>query len=159
VESGLRELAASQESLAKMREQQDCVQRFVGRDELRAGGGRPAEGVRLFAVPAVADDDRAVVGDVARDRVLGRDAARSLVKLFWDPAGSAEQAVAVSARPDGLDGGNYTTSETLPASQSTYELRESQPGGIYYWRVLTRGGDGWLASATATFEGPTCVTF
>ncbi len=65
----------------------------------------------------------------------------------------------MSARPDGLDSGNYTTSEELPADHSTYELRDSQPGGVYYWRVLTRRGDAWAASATAQFEGPTCVAF
>lgn len=67
--------------------------------------------------------------------------------------------VAVSARKDGLDTGNYTTSEVLPPDRSTYSLRDSQPGGIYYWRVLTRRDGGWVGSATAQFEGPTCVPF
>jgi hypothetical protein len=89
----------------------------------------------------------------------GCEGARALVKLAWTPAGTGDQRVAVSARPDGLDTGNYTASETLPPARATYELRDSQPGGVYYWRVLTRRGDAWVASATAQFEGPTCTTF
>ena len=89
----------------------------------------------------------------------GCEGGRAVVRLFWRPVGAAEQQVAVSARPDGLDGGNYTTSETLPAARGDYVLRESQPGGIYYWRVLTRRGSGWAASETAQFEGPVCTSF
>ncbi len=89
----------------------------------------------------------------------GCENGRALVKLSWQPAGTNEQTVAVSARRDGLDTGNYTTSEILAANQSTYALRDSQPGGIYYWRVLTRRSGEWAASATAQFEGPTCVAF
>lgn len=89
----------------------------------------------------------------------GCDAGRALVRLSWRPSGANEQVVAVSARKDGLDTGNYTTSEVLAPDRSTYSLRDSQPGGIYYWRVLTRRDGGWAASATAQFEGPTCVPF
>lgn len=84
---------------------------------------------------------------------------RARVRLSWQPAATTEQMVAVSARPDGLETGNYTTSGVLGATASTYELQESQPGGIYYWRVLNRRDDGWAASETAQFEGPTCVSF
>lgn len=55
VESGLRELAASQESLAKMREQQDCVQRFVGRQRTVW-----ATAARTRALEALGDRERLV---------------------------------------------------------------------------------------------------
>jgi hypothetical protein len=89
----------------------------------------------------------------------GCEAGRALVRLSWRPSGANEQVVAVSARKDGLDTGNYTTSEVLAPDRSSYSLRDSQPGGIYYWRVLTKRDGGWAASATAQFEGPTCVPF
>lgn len=91
--------------------------------------------------------------------VPGCEAGRGVVTLSWQPGGTNEQVVAVSTRKDGLDTGNYTTSEVLASGRSTYSLRDSQPGGIYYWRVLTRRDGGWAASATAQFEGPTCVPF
>ena len=89
----------------------------------------------------------------------GCDGARPRTLLSWQPSGANVQLVAVSARPDGLDSGNYTATEELPAGRSSYELRDSQPGGVYYGRVLTRQGSGWAASETAQFEGPTCVPF
>ncbi|MEA2703803.1 MAG: hypothetical protein QOD63_1748 [Actinomycetota bacterium] len=89
----------------------------------------------------------------------GCEGTKPLTRLSWQPAGANVQVVAVSARPDGLESGNYTTSEELPGDHAAYELRDSQPGGVYYWRVLTRDGDVWAASATAQFEGPTCVAF
>jgi hypothetical protein len=81
------------------------------------------------------------------------------VRLSWTPAGSGGQVVAVSARPGGLESGSYSASEELSPSASTYELRDSQPGGVYYWRVLTRSDGGWAASETGQYEGPTCVPF
>jgi hypothetical protein len=85
--------------------------------------------------------------------------ARSLVTLNWTPTGSGEQRVVISTRQDGLDSGNAGASAALDAGRSTYQLLDSQPGGVYYWRVLTRSGDGWAASETAQFEGPTCALF
>ncbi|MCA1691867.1 MAG: hypothetical protein LC733_06595 [Actinobacteria bacterium] len=65
----------------------------------------------------------------------------------------------MSTRQDGLDSGSAASSEPLPADRSTYQLSDSQPGGVYYWRVLTRSGSGWAASETAQFEGPTCAHY
>ncbi|MGH9136720.1 MAG: hypothetical protein ACRD0G_06690 [Acidimicrobiales bacterium] len=98
-------------------------------------------------------------GLAADPRCDPADPATALVTLSWQPAGSGEQLVAVSTRQDGFDTGTYASSETLAPDRSSYQLRDSQPGGLYYWRVLTRQGDGWAASDTATFEGPTCVSF
>ena len=84
---------------------------------------------------------------------------RPLVRLTWQPSGGGEQVVAVSTRPDGFQTGVQAASEALPANRAEYELRDSQTGGVYYWRVLTRTGPGWAASASAQFEGPTCVRF
>lgn len=109
--------------------------------EVTVGGGGAATGL--------AADPRCDPGDLAR----------SLVTLNWTPSGSGEQRVVVSTRQDGLDSGNAMASAPLDAGRSTYQIRDSQPGGVYYWRVLTRSGDGWAASDTAQFEGPTCALF
>ena len=77
--------------------------------------------------------------------------------LSWRSAGSGAQLVAISTRPDGFETGRYTVSEDLPAAQEQYTVSPVEPGGVYYWRVLTRSGQGWIASRVATFTGPTCV--
>ena len=86
------------------------------------------------------------------------ESGRPVVRLSWEPVGNAEQVVAVSSRPDGLDSGNYTSSENLAATRTTYELREVQPGATSYWRVLTRRGTGFAASETSQFDVPGCTT-
>jgi hypothetical protein len=102
------------------------------------------------------------VNDAARDP---RDSAGcdpeqpavSMVTLSWKPSGEAEQLVAIATRADGFDGGRYTVSGPLPPGTTAYRVRALEPGGVYYWRVLTRRGDVWAASPVRTFVGPTCV--
>lgn len=103
--------------------------------------------------------DRVASGLAADPGCDRADPARALVKLSWTPAGTGEQLVAVSTRPDGFQTGVQSTTEALAADRSSYELAGAQPGGVYYWRVLTRTTAGWAASPTAQFEGPTCVRF
>lgn len=83
--------------------------------------------------------------------------ATAAMALSWRSANSGEQLVAISTRPDGFETGRYTVSENLPAAQEQYTISPVEPGGVYYWRVLTRSGQGWVASKVATFTGPTCV--
>jgi hypothetical protein len=77
--------------------------------------------------------------------------------LTWRPAAAGEQLVAIATLPDGFETGRYTVSENLPADRQEYTISPVEPGGVYYWRVLTRSGDGWTASEIANFTGPTCV--
>lgn len=83
--------------------------------------------------------------------------ATAAMALTWRSARAGEQLVAISTRPDGFETGRYTVSENLPATQEQYAVSPVEPGGVYYWRVLTRSGQGWIASQVATFTGPTCV--
>ncbi|MGH9223911.1 MAG: hypothetical protein ACRD2W_09060 [Acidimicrobiales bacterium] len=125
----------------------------------------PPTTVRSTGQPASTPPSQPVVTGARTDATASNltaapscEGGRPLVRLTWAPVGNAEQVVAVSSRPDGLDSGNYTSSEVLPASRAVYELRESQPGGFYYWRVLTRRGSGFAASETSQFQGPSCTT-
>jgi hypothetical protein len=101
-------------------------------------------------------------GDRATDlRSLGfcepDSPSTAAMALTWRSAATGEQLVAVATLPDGFESGRYTVSENLPAEQQEYTISPVEPGGVYYWRVLTRSGDGWTASEIATFTGPTCV--
>lgn len=44
----------------------------------------------------------------------------------------------------------------LEAKQTTVEWSGGEAGINYYWRVLTRTPDGWVASTIARYEVPTC---
>ena len=44
----------------------------------------------------------------------------------------------------------------LEAKQTTLEWSGGEAGINYYWRVLTRTPDGWVASTIARYEVPTC---
>lgn len=79
------------------------------------------------------------------------------VSLTWRPAATGGQLVAVATRPDGFETGRFTVSAELPAGQDQFTFAPVEPGGVYYWRVLTRSGPGWAASEIATFTGPTCI--
>lgn len=81
-----------------------------------------------------------------------------LADLFWSPvSGGAEQRVAVTTRKTGFDTGSYAVTDSLAPGTVTYTFRELQPGAEYYWRILTRDGDEWIASLTAGFTGPMCI--
>jgi hypothetical protein len=44
----------------------------------------------------------------------------------------------------------------VPPEQATLQWRGGEAGINYYWRVLTRTSDGWVASRIARYEVPTC---
>jgi hypothetical protein len=83
--------------------------------------------------------------------------AVSLVVLSWRPSATGEQLVAVSLLPDGFGTGRYVVSEPLAPGAARYELRRLEPGGVYYWRVLTRRGAEWIATPVQSLSGPTCI--
>jgi hypothetical protein len=87
------------------------------------------------------------------------EGARSIERLSWEPAKQrgSEQRIAVSTREDGFETGVYRVSAALSAGATRYTLRELQPGGVYQWRVLTRHGDRYDTSDTATFDARACA--
>jgi len=111
------------------------------------------------AGPVTLGGGQAATGLVADPRCDPAALARPLVTFTWNPSGSGEQRLVVSTRQDGFESGIFTSSEPLEADRTSYQLSDSQSGGVYYWRVLTRAGDAWAASETAQFDGPTCAPF
>jgi hypothetical protein len=83
--------------------------------------------------------------------------AVGIVHLSWVGSGAGEQRIALSTRKEGLGGGGFGVSEPLAADRGAFELVAPQPGGIYFWRVLTAVEGGLAPSAIESFEGPTCI--
>jgi hypothetical protein len=84
---------------------------------------------------------------------------QGVAHLSWVPAGgsAAEQRVAVSIYRDGFETGKFDSSESLAPERAALDWRQLSGQAIHLWRVLTRYGDTWVASETASFEGPLCV--
>lgn len=81
------------------------------------------------------------------------------VALFaWSPVPGPEhrQRLDLTAFRSGFPDGDFETIAELPASQQSVEWRGAEAGINYYWRVLTLSDDGWVPSAVARFEAPTC---
>lgn len=81
------------------------------------------------------------------------------VALFsWSPVPGREnrQRLDVTAFRTGFADGDFETVAELPASQQSVEWRRAEAGINYYWRVLTLTDAGWVPSAVARFEAPTC---
>jgi hypothetical protein len=104
--------------------------------------------------PAAATDLRA---DTRCDDTGSRKAVADLSWTVAVVAGS-EQLVAVTKFREGFDTGNFDVSASLAADATSLTWRNVSPGGVQYWRVLTRHGNSWAPSNTAMFTGPTCVT-
>lgn len=90
----------------------------------------------------------------------GPDGSRTaLADLSWSPAGQpgSEQVVQLTTFQNGLDNGRYEASTSLPGNASTFTWPKVNPNGVHIWRVLTRQGGDWVASAAHEFTGPVCV--
>jgi len=73
-----------------------------------------------------------------------------------DPAGDGQQLV-LSYLQGGLDTDAFVQTPPLPADQASYHWIHLDPGTEpRYWRVLTRYGETWVPSDTATFRGVDC---
>lgn len=83
----------------------------------------------------------------------------AVADLSWTIASTPgdEQRVAVTKFREGFDNGSFDVSATLPPDAASFTWRPVNPGGVQYWRVLTRHGSSWAPSDTAMFTGPTCV--
>lgn len=66
------------------------------------------------------------------------------------------QRVEITPYRTGFASKNFQAIGELEDKQKTFEWSGGEAGGNYYWRVLTRTPDGWVASETARYEVPTC---
>src|SRR5207248_586281 len=64
----------------------------------------------------------------------------AVADLSWTVAASRgqEQRVALTTFRDGFDTNNFDLSPPLPADATSFRWRGLNPGGVHYWRVLTR---------------------
>jgi len=85
---------------------------------------------------------------------------QALAKLTWTPADRQAQAqrVDVTIYPDGFDRGKFERSSLLSPDRDSLVWTELRGQAFHYWRVLSQQADGWVASETASFEGPTCIS-
>jgi len=84
----------------------------------------------------------------------------AVARLRWHPAddrGSAQRVV-VSIFFGGLDQGRLEASGPLVPARDAFVWYRVHGRAVHYWRVLTRHADGWHASETVTFTGPTCIS-
>ena len=103
------------------------------------------------------DDANGAVELVALQGCDPDDPASPAVVLSWTPASDAQQLVAVATLADGFETNRFTVSDELSSDISTFRISPVEPGGIYYWRVLTWDDGEWSASDISTFTGPTCI--
>ncbi len=83
----------------------------------------------------------------------------AIVDLGWQTAGeqsAGEQRIDISKFPRGLATGRYDTTRRLPGTMTAAAVDSPEPGIAYYWRVLSKTDDGWVASGVERFEVPVC---
>jgi hypothetical protein len=99
------------------------------------------------------------VGLEAKTECSRTELRKGVAKLSWKVAATPgiAQRVDVSIYRDGFETGKFETVGSLPPSQASLAWERLDPGIIHYYRVLTLHTHGWVASETASFEGPTCV--
>jgi hypothetical protein len=83
----------------------------------------------------------------------------ALALLRWRPARERgiAQRIAVAILPGGFKTGDFRLSDPLGREASALEWRDIEGQAIHFWRVLTLQPKGWIASVTASFNGPICV--
>ena len=98
--------------------------------------------------------------DLEADAACTETAARTWsATLTWSvasPPGS-EQRVAITTHKNGFERADAELIGPLPPDQNSLLLEQRQAQGNHYWRVLTLHDNGWVASDTALFVGPTCA--
>jgi hypothetical protein len=85
---------------------------------------------------------------------------RALVKLQWTPAPQpgSEQRIVVTIFLDGFQRGAFDVSGPLSSNQTSLVWDKLKGQAIHRWKILTLQPSGWVASKTATFEGPTVIS-
>jgi hypothetical protein len=81
-----------------------------------------------------------------------------LAVFSWASAADrrGEQKVEITPFRNGFSLRKAEVIGEVPPDQATLQWRGGEAGINYYWRVLTRTSDGWVASRTARYEVPTC---
>jgi hypothetical protein len=84
----------------------------------------------------------------------------AVATLRWQAAvkRGSSQRVVVSIYFRGLEQGRLEASAPLSPKRHAFVWYRVHGRAVHYWRVLTRHSDGWHASRTVTFTGPTCLS-
>jgi hypothetical protein len=84
----------------------------------------------------------------------------AVATLRWQAAvkRGSSQRVVVSIYFRGLEQGRLEASAPLSPKRHAFAWYRVHGRAVHYWRVLTRHSDGWHASKTVTFTGPTCLS-
>jgi hypothetical protein len=84
---------------------------------------------------------------------------QDIVRFTWVPAASTGRAqrIELTEYKGGFASGQLLLTKGLSKEQSSHAWKQSEPGILYYWRVLTLQPGGWISSEIADFYGPTCV--
>lgn len=92
-------------------------------------------------------------GECSTTRIRGIDIA-----LSWQVKRSEVQAyrVDVSKVRGGFASGQFLTSGERPAAERGLIFETPEPGIYYYWRLLTRTGEGWIVSGNGRVQTPVC---
>jgi len=125
-------------------------------DPARAAGAS----TRLEREPDAADaPDHPGKATALKARTDCADHGRPVAVLTWDLAETrgSQQRIALTTREEGFEEASYQLSDPLPADATTYTWKTIAGQDVHYWRVLTLQPEGWVASATSTFEGRRCA--
>ena len=81
-----------------------------------------------------------------------------LAVFSWAPAagGRGEERVEITPFRNGFSLRRAEVIGEVRPERATLQWRGGEAGINYYWRVLTRTADGWVASRIARYEVPTC---
>lgn len=104
------------------------------------------------------DGPRAALELSAQPDCVDGEPGRGVVRLSWAPAveqGSEQRVIATIYR-DGFERPAFEASGTLAPGRDSFDLYRLHGQAIHFWKLLTRHADGWVPSAVARFEGPTC---
>lgn len=82
---------------------------------------------------------------------------RDVVRMRWQPSGAGRQRIDVTVLDNGFQPGTFESSHVLGAGESSLRWDHSRGEATHYWRVVTLVSGRWVASQTASFEGPGCV--
>ncbi len=79
------------------------------------------------------------------------------IVLSWGNALAGQVRVDITGYADGFSTGRFVTSGPLSASTRELLFLDGETAVNYYWRMLSRSGDGWVVRANGRFEAPTCL--
>lgn len=83
----------------------------------------------------------------------------AFVDLAWsglDTTAATARRVDISKLREGFATGRFETTGIQAASLSEVTVQAPEPSLRYYWRVLTQGPSGWVASEVKRFRVPVC---